>query len=260
MILVDLNESADIINSIKQSVPVSVMDLNRIHMSDYCFSNYEGKRFQFSRKQAGELLGNIDEAEDQLRDYYKNADENFQIVEGLISPVMLSDKSVHHKPITGLPDIYAFKSKMYSYQVQPDGLLCPGHSFDNLTAALLYAWIHRIAEAGITTYWTINWVETARLLVTIFKNEQKPAEEHSTLQRIIKPRIIIKEHSPFVTGLVLFSHSYKLGIGEKTAELIAKRFHSFSDLVIADVSEIIMPGIGELTSTKLLKALGRQDI
>ena len=93
-------------------------------MSDYWFANYEGKRLQFSRKQAGELVGNIDEAEKQIASYYGNAEENYQIVEGFISPDKLKIKGAA-VPIDG----HGFNAstrdlgaKLFCYKVEPGGL------------------------------------------------------------------------------------------------------------------------------------------
>ena len=57
MILVDASEPKEIINLLRQTAPVNVLELNRLHMSDYFFTSVTGKRYQYSRKQASELLG-----------------------------------------------------------------------------------------------------------------------------------------------------------------------------------------------------------
>ena len=259
MILVDNSEPENIIKLIRQAVPVTVLPLNRQHMSDYFFSNHEGKSFQFSRKQAGELVGNIDEAEDQLRDYYPQADENFQIVEGIMSPVKIhsfpiSDHSLAPSKIS-TRDLGA---KVYCYQVQPNGHIAKGHSFSVISLPVYYAWRHRLAQCGIVTYETMNWVETARLLTTIYRNEQRSPEHHSTLQRIIKPRIVIKDQDPFVKALMFLSSAYKLDIGEVKANALAERFCHLLDLATSDIDSIVeIEGIGKVTASKLLSALGR---
>ena len=184
MLLVDSNEPEGIVKLLRQTCPVTVTNLNQLHMSDYYFSNYEGKRLQFSRKQAGELVGGIDEAEKQLADYFNNADENYQIVEGIISPDRLKIKGAAvplevdgHGGFTSTRDLGA---RIYSYKVEPGGFIEKGHSFTTINDSLIAAWIHRLAKAGIPTYRTINWIETARLLSAIYRNEQKPPENHST--------------------------------------------------------------------------------
>lgn len=285
-LLVDSNEPDSIIRLLKQSVPVAVTNLNSLHMSDYFFSNYEGKTFQFSRKQAGELVGNIDEAEDQLRDYYSKADENFQIVEGILSPVplaIITDKQLYairsgkvkwqgnYTPSTrpieefhpSLPPpvphgLYAYKVEAVSDVIGTTHYVLASGRVFNTPISLLNAWLHRLTEAGISTYWTLNWWETAKLLAVIYRNEQKPPEEHSTLQRVIKPRIQIREADPFLKSLLFLSSAYKLGIGEKKASALAEHFVNVLDLATADLNEVAsVEGIGKKTATKILSSLGR---
>ncbi|KKN72661.1 hypothetical protein LCGC14_0409030 [marine sediment metagenome] len=236
-------------------------DLNIANMSDFFFGNYEGKRLQFSRKQAGELVGGIDEAEKQLADYYHNADENYQIVEGIISPDRLKIKGAA-VPVDGHQPISAstrdLGTKLFCYKIEPGGFIERGHSFSAVNDSLIAAWIHRLAKVGIPTYYTINWVGTARLLSAIYRNEQKPPEEHSTLQRIVRPRIYIKEHDPFVKSLLFLSNAYQLGVGEVKAKALADKFVNILDLATADIAELVeVEGIGKSMATKILKSLGR---
>jgi len=289
MILADNSEPAELIKLIQQAVPVVVSPLNQMHISDYFFGNYEGKRLQFSRKQAGELLGNIDEAEDQLRDYYEQADENYQIVEGIISPfplATLTDKQYYairtgkvawheirytereREPPSGVPTTRDHSPKLgsYSYRVESftdrmgmtKSALTSGRSFD-APISLLYVWLHRLTKAGIVTYWTVNWEETARLLMTIYRNEQKPPEEHTTLSRVIRPRIQVKEPEPFLKALMFLSNAYQLQIGEVKAKAITEKFCNILDLATSSVSDICaVEGIGRKIAEKLLSALGRE--
>jgi hypothetical protein len=161
VLLIDVNDargSPEIVSLIQQSVPTNVCPLNQGHMSDFFFGNYEGKRFQFSRKQAGELLGNIDEAEDQLRDYYINAEYNCQIVEGIISSVPIKNIDVKVHETKHQASIRELGSYIYAYKVHPNGAL-EGHSFGGFNISMYFAWIHRLEMAGITTYHTINMLK-----------------------------------------------------------------------------------------------------
>lgn len=271
MLLIDSNEPTNIVKLLQQACPVTVANLNLAKMSDYWFANYEGKRLQFSRKQAGELVGNIDEAESQLRDYYNNADKNYQIVEGIISPDRLKIKGAavpidsHELPSASTRDLGA---KLFCYKVEPGGYVERGHSFSAINDSLLYAWVHRLAEAGIITYYTTNWIGTARLLSAIYRNEQKPPEEHSTLQRIIRPQVHIKmekdmteaekEQYRFTKSLLFLSNAYQLGVGEKKAKALAAKFVNILDLATADVYELVdVEGIGEKMAKRILSSLGR---
>ncbi len=218
-------------------------------MSDYWFANYEGKRLQFSRKQAGELVGNVDEAERQLASYYANADKNYQIVEGIISPDSLKIKKATvpldaHGSSTSTRDLGA---KLYCYKVEPGGYITKGHSFSAFNDSLLYAWTHRLAEAGIVTYHTTNWVGTARLLSAIYRNEQKPPEQHSTLQRAAGPNIHIKtekqmtdvqrQESKVLISLLFLSNEYQGGLRLKKHRALVKRLVCRENTATASTSQ-----------------------
>ena len=267
MILVDEHEPDNMVKLMKQSVTTVVSPLNHTHRSDFFFGNHDGKTFQFSRKQAGELIGNIDEAERQLADYYPNADYNYQIVEGWISPLPIHGIDIRDHSSLKV-SVRELGQKLYCYQVQPNGHIERGHSFSTVSASMLYAWLHRLDAAGISTYWTTNWVETARLLVVLYKNEQKPPEDHHTLTRIIRPHLYlkkekdnsgyIKEPEPLVKALVFLSDAYKIGVGEKKAKAIEEHYVNLVDIAMADVSELAqVKGIGNIIAKKLLTALGR---
>lgn len=256
MILVDNSEPKDLISLLKQSAPVSIMPLNQTKRSDYYFGGEDGKTRQFSRKQAGELLANIDEAESQLRDYYENADENYQIVEGLISSVPLTrrDRSLSAISIRRQSQ----PNNLFSYKVAENGYIYDEHSWD-IGSAMLYAWLFQLSQVGVVTYCTENYVGTARLLVALYKSCQKPPEEHTTLQRYIRPRIVIKEHDPFIKALMALSLAYQIGIGEDKAMKIATRHHSILDIAMSSVDELSeIEGIGKKTAEKLLSSIGRE--
>jgi len=285
MILIDSAEPAEIERLLSQTTIVVRSPLNRQSRSDYFFGGADGHTLQFGRVQAGELLANIDSMEDELRRYYNSADRNYQIIEGIMSPAplaTLAEKQIYAiksgkllwnkipysikisspKMPTSRPTP---KSLSFSYRVEyitdamgvELGALVDGRAHD-VPISRLYVWVHRLAEAGISTYFTMNWVETARLLGVIYRNEQKQPEEHETLQKIIRPRIKLREHDPFVVALVSLSLALKLGIGEKTAELIASKFANIGDLFLASVGDLTeIEGIGTVTAEKILKALGR---
>jgi hypothetical protein len=257
VILTDSNEPQELLKAIQQTAPAQYANLNALHMSDYFFASPLGT-YQFSRKQAGELLGNIDEAEDQLRDYYYNADKNYQVVEGIISPVPISNFQTDYLPDDGEPSLSIRNLStggLYGYRVEANGY---GHGRQyKIMGSLFYAWIHRLAEAGIPTYFTLNWVETAKLLTTIYKNEQK--ENHTTLQRIIVPRITLKEGDNLVKMLVYLSSALHLGIGEKTAKSIGQHYGSIKDILNSDIKELTKcRDVGKITATRLLTALGKE--
>lgn len=285
IILIDVSEPAEIERMLAQTTIVVRSPLNKREISDYFFGSIDGRTLQFGRVQAGELLANIDSMEDELRRYYNSATENYQIVEGIISPVPLNqftDKQVYaiksgkiswgqlqYEPkvkASALPTSRPTpRALSFSYHVEyvtdKEGVemgVMAGARAHDVSISLLYVWIHRLACAGISTYFTVNWIETARLLSLVYKNEQKSPEEHTTLQRIVRPRLQLKEQEPFVRALVYLSAAMKIDIGEKTALLIAEKFANIGDLYLASVEDLTeIKGIGRITAEKILRALGR---
>lgn len=280
MILVDTSEPDSIIHLLQQAVPVTKAPLNQNKMADYFFGNHEGKTRQFGRVQAGELVGNIDSMEDELKRYYDQADETNQIIEGLLSPVRLympkaaADVSAVGEGRSGDGSALASVSsrdlgaKVYAYAVEPSGFIEHGHSFTTVRMSELYAWIYRLSQYGVNTYYTNNWEETARLLIAIFRNEQKAPEEHTTFRRIYRPKVYIKHEKDMskeelseyrlTKALLLLSSAYELGIGEVKARELAGRYCTLLDISLASISDITeTKGIGRIQAEKLLRALGR---
>lgn len=292
MLLIDEHEPTDIEDLLKKSGPTIRSPLNRMSIADYFFGTFSGEKSQFNRVQAGELLGDVDSMEDELRRYFPSADNNYQIIEGVISPcplVTLSDKQMYaikggkllwsslgHEPAVKSPmqpstRVRNQHSRTYTYRVEnirdAEGvtfsILTDGRAFRQ-PISMIYVWIHRLDRAGITTYRTLNWTETARLLAMTYRNEQKPPEEHSTLTRIIKPKIQVKEAEPFMKAIMFLSSAYKLGIGEATAKTLYDNFANLIDLSLASVEDIAEctldksgQRVGKVLAKKLLTAFGR---
>lgn len=280
MILVDVSEPDTIVKLLQQAIPDTTKSpLNQHNIADYFFGNYEGKTKQFNRVQAGELVGDINSMEDELKRYYDNADETNQIAEGLFSPVKLymKEAAASIKSLGGVgrsgatvtaPSTRDLGAKVFTYQVQPSGFIEHGHSFTTVRMSELYAWIYRLSQLGVNTYYTNNWEETARFLITVYRNEQKPPEAHTTFQRIYRPKVYIKheknmskeelETYKLTKSLMFHSNAYSLGIGEVRAKALAERFCNILDIALAPVSEITATeGIGKTMAEKLQRSLGR---
>ena len=264
MILVDTSEPQEIIQLLQQSVEVSVLPLNMTGRADYYFGGEQGT-VQFNRVQGGELLASMDSMEDELRRYYNAADDNNMIIEGLITdtPLTRKDKSLEAVSIR----MNSRPSTLFAYRVAPNGYLFGEHAYDE-GADKFFAWLYRLKECGVATFQTWNYVGTAKLLAAVYHNCQK--QEHSTLNRYYIPpiflkegakgkkRITIKEQNPFIKGLMALSTVYHLGVGEKTATaLYGAGYKSLYDLTFATVYELRqVKGVGKMTATKLLTALG----
>jgi len=230
-----------------------VISLNQSLRADYYFGGEDGKSRQFCRVQAGELLSNIDSEEDELRRYYDNADESNQIIEGLISPLPFTKRS----KVVSIRRC-ASPNTLFSYKVAANGYIHGEQAWD-MSSSEYHAWIRGLNRTGIITYYTVNYIDTAKLLAAIYKNEQKQPDEHTTLNRYTRPRIYIQDQNPFVKALMFLSAAYRLGIGEEKAKAIATKYKTIFDVNMAEVSELCeCSGIGKGIAEKLLKALGRE--
>ena len=248
----------DVVELLQQSAQVVINNLNMQNMSDYYFSGEDNRTRQYSRKQAGELLGDVDEAERQIRDYYPNADENYQIVEGIISSMCLTHKT---PKAFDFKDGVTTKSRpmtdiLFSYKVAPNGHIYDEHPH-RVKPAFLHNWLFQLSQGGVVTFFTLNYIETAQLLVHHYQSCQEPY--HGTLQRYIRPKIILTQHDPFVKSLMSLSIAYEIGIGEiKALALKDAGFHTLLDLGMADIDELCrVAGIGKTLASKLLTAIGR---
>lgn len=272
MILVDTSEPDTIFKLLQQAIPATKAPLNQNKIADYFFGNYEGKRIQFNRVQAGELVGDVDSMEDELKRYYDSADETNMIIEGLLSPVKLymkegSAKISDHSNIR-LASTRDLGAKIFTYPVDPSGFIEHGHSFTTVRMSELYAWIYRLDQLGVSTYYTNNWEETTRFLITAYKNEQKAPDKHTTFNRIYRPKVHIKKEKDMTKeeldtyrltkSLLFLSNAYGLGIGEVKAKALADRFCNVLDIATASASDIAATeGIGKAIAEKLLRSLGR---
>ena len=217
----------------------------------------EPTSMQFSRKQSGELLGNLDEAERQVARYCEQSDESYQIVEGIISPTPMYAKKGKAGRLIMPPN---YGRSMYSYSVTDEGFIT-GERAWKVSPAMYWSWLRSLDRAGVTTYFTLNWKDTAQMLSAIYANESKDPDSHTTLRRVIKPNIQLGKQSDFVKAMMFLSHVYELNVGEAKATAIENSgFNSILDVAMAEMQDLVTDGIGKTTANKILKAFGRTDV
>lgn len=248
----DTAEPEALIKYIQQSVAVTVTSLNQNSIADYQFTAIDGHSVQVNRTQAGELLGDIDSFEDELRRYYHSADETFAIIEGIISPYKLSTiRTTANISLRAM----APPGSLYAYRVSDTGFIVTERAYD-ISNKMFKAWLLQIDKAGITVYHTINYVDTAAALVAFYTNLQKT--EHTTLQRYIKPKIQVRDLNPHVQALINLSQAYKLDIGEVKATAIMEEFGDLFNVMIANGDDLgKVKGIGKKTIDGLFEKIGR---
>lgn len=270
MILIDTSEPEDIERLLRQVAPVTRLGLNNSSRGDYYFGGEDNRSRQFCRVQAGELLSNIDSEEDEIRRYYESADDNYQIVEGIITdiPITKKDKSLESVSVK----FGSRPSQLFSYRVAANGYLFGEHAYE-VNSEKFYAWLFRLSECGVVTFFTHNYVGTAKLISAVYHNCQKPPDQHTTLNRYYIPhislskeegekkRVSIREQNPFIRGLMALSIIYRIDVGEVKATALYKAgYKSLYDLTYASVEELIrVEGIGKVTAQKILGAIGVEE-
>ena len=233
-LLIDVFEPiSDIVPLLKQSISVEVDNLNSRGFADYFLNAFDLHTIQFERKQNGELLGDMDGVENQLKKQYSMADESYLIIEGFIIP---SPKGcIALKPSKNLKFFIAERE----YRVNYAGLV---------------AWKYQLDKAGITVVETPHLAGTASLLVAIYKSAQE--SEHSTLRRYIKEKIYIPGENPYIKSLMGIVGA---NLGEKRATALIDAFGTMWRVLLAEEEELCqVEGIGRGVARSLLKAVGRQ--
>ena len=238
MIYVDSFEPTNIQQAIQPVVPTRRIDLNRNGMADYLFIDRNGRTVQFERKQWGEVLGSIEQVEEQLRREFlhKMVDELNLILEGtaLATKYGMDALSDFTKPKQG----NRYYAKSYSYKT---------------TYSRVSSWLWQLDKTGITVHYTPNYLGTAQFLCSAYKNSQK--EEHTTLRRYIKPRIHIKGLDKQVLTLMGIEGA---NIGEQRALDLIARFGTAWEVMIAERHELTeIAGIGDGLVDRLWKSVGR---
>lgn len=252
MIFIDIAEPKEIVDLVKQTHPdVSIAALNQAGIADYHFASVDAHTVQVNRTQAGELLSNIDSFEDELRRYYHSAEMTYAIIEGIISPYKLSaiktTTEISLRPL-------APPGFLYTYHVTDRGFVY-GEREHRVSNKMLKSWLFQIDKSGVSVIYTINYADTASTLVAFYDNLQKP--EHTTLQRYIRPKIIIRSQSPHVQALINISHAYKLNIGESKAVALIDYFGCLGNVLLADRKMLQeVDGIGPSIAENLVNALG----
>ena len=232
MLLIDTFEPAALEDLLKQVTDVTRTSLNAASMSDYYWQAVDGHTVQLERKQAGELLADINHCELQLQKYLPNADEMGLIVEGIIMPE--PEGTVVYK----LSGDRRFFYRDGEYRVR---------------FSLLMAWFWALDKCGITVYQVPTLEATAIAIGAMYSNSQK--EEHTTLRRYIKEKIVAQSPDPYVLTLMGLRGA---GLGETKAIALIEHFSTPFDVFVASEQELAeVKGIGKGIARKIHRSIGR---
>jgi hypothetical protein len=241
-LLVDINEPDRILLWLQQGVPAKKAVLNIKGFADYMWVDCNNNLCQVERKQWAELLSNVDGVEAQLRRYMPNTTEIHLLVEGVAEPTA-----------TGIDCYHKSKGKPYyhnNWSFGKEGRAQPG------AYSKVQAWFWQLDKCGVTVHETSCEMATAYAIAAWYKNSQK--EEHTTLNRYYKERVVLEHHNPDVASLMGLEGA---GLGEVKAKLLIQVFGSFWGVMTADIERVAeLPGFGVVTAKKLFRAIGRPDI
>jgi ERCC4-type nuclease len=248
---VDNHEPLDIEQLIQQSVDAIRGPLNDAGYADYLWTMWNGVTEQVERKQVGEILGNMNRVEEQLRSEHQAHPDAvlWLLVEGILEPGFVNGKE----------GVWSMQKKLSRSNKQgrsPEEHLVPVHFYR--TRILKYeGWLTSLERVGLRVRRTNDYINTAMVLVQMEKSAQRP---HSVLQRHNK--LQIKFHpDPQVMTLL---GAYKSNIGPSLAERLvgkAGTFPTVRELMNASPELIaeLVPGMGVVSAQKMLDSFGRRD-
>lgn len=232
MILIDHSEPDNIRLRINQSVHCVTAPLNNASIADYQFAAVDHRTHQVERKQALELLSNLDNCERELRKYYGTCDRTSLLCEGIISPFRLSgaykSKDISIRKNTA----YA----LYAYSVSDSGRLDGEYKVAGIGHSEFRAWLLQLDMLGVSFIQTTNWIDTADTIVAMWKNLQKA--EHHTLNRYFRPKSTLKDQNPHIQALMNLSAAYHLDIGEARATALIQRFGTLWGVILAEPYDV----------------------
>jgi len=234
VILVDTFEPTNIEELVQQSVPTFRDSLNAKGLPDYTWVAVDAHSIGLSRKQAGELLSSLDDAEEQLSRDMVGVDEMTLLVENIFGPVD-GDKCQIYAPS------------------KDERFLIPRRKY-HTSYCRVYAWFSRLDKCGITVVQTFNWEATAKVLVALYQNSQNM--KHTTLNRYIKKKITPKKLDSQVKTLMGISGA---NLGEVKATALVDEFGTVWNILHTPIEELIrVDGIGTYTIRELFKAIGKE--
>ncbi len=177
MLYQDQNEPMSIYGYLAQCIPVERVLLNKPAnppRPDYGFLDWEGKWYGVSRKQSGELMGDIDGMESQLLEEMQGCDYMALLWEGLILPAEDGGAWIL-KQSAKTPSLW-FQNRHYS------------QSWKGVRQKL--ASLH---DKGVLILQTASELDTAGALVALYNEAQRPEGERRTLSRLTKERYYVSE-------------------------------------------------------------------
>ena len=238
ILFIDSFEPPEIVAMLRPAVPeVVVAGLNSMGYADYLWTDVEGNVRQWERKQASELLSDLDGVEAQLNEELKTCQELTLVVEGFVVPTA---------------------DGAQTYVLTPDGkFFRQGYRFRK-QPQLFLDWLSRKwsleRACGVQVVETPTLEVTAYEIATAFKQSMKP--KHTTLQRYCIPHIPPFDPDIHVENLARLKDC---GVGVERARKLIARYGTFWGAVSAEPPSLARV-LGPKVAAHFLNTIGRLDV
>lgn len=252
MIEVDIHEPSDIITLLRQTCPVVTVPLNEFLLPDYMWYGLDNRLHGVNRKQAGELVSDIDNCERQLSNELGRVDDLSLVVEGIISPSQFINRRGGKSSKLDFGAVTRPGQMTYTYSFLPGGKLANEREH-NTSYSYIMAWLWSLDKSGVTHFIVSNSFATAYAIASWRKNSLE--SKHTTLRRYIKPKVDPGVRDRFVLTLMGVEGGR---IGEATARVLLNEFGTPWNILAAEREELYkVKGIGEKWVDNFFVAIGR---
>ena len=235
MLYVDVYEPGDMVKLLNQvsGITTQVVPLNHgQHRADYVWHDPNGNIFQIERKHWAEIIGKIDEVEDQLDRTRSQAHRTYLLIEDLLIPsqngALGYSVEWSARPQRGQPRHWFKTSRRYG---EPSGKVPKIRPQPQLYRRVV-SWLDSLDKAGVTTLWAPTMGASAVWISQLYKNSFR--EEFYAFQRYLKPQIKRREKDDQVKMLMRMFY----GVGQVTAQQLVEAYETVWNVLRADVTDL----------------------
>lgn len=239
--LVDQFEPTNIVQLLRQSLPVVTFPhpLNARGYADYMWKMWDGMLEQAERKQANEIIRDMNGVEDQIRQQLQRHPEivHWLIVEGIVEPAMRGLWTLKSKPYKGQ------SPEMVKYEPDRNHKAVPFVRYEG--------WLTGVERMGVRVRRTNDFSGTAMVLAGMYKSGQTAS---TTFQRHLKPQIPFHPNQQVMTLM----GAYEAEIGPVLGEALVKEFGTVAKIIQLNPETIaeMIPRMGVPKARKLLQSFG----
>lgn len=240
----------DIVLMMGQSAPVEVVDLNSKNLPDTFYIGVDGATYGAEIKQPGELLGSLNDVEEQLSREYSRVDNLALCIAGVVVPdpgggcrILSWYADGSGGRLSGIRGGQPYRQSYSGYR----------------------SWIESVDRWGIRVVELPNKLALATHLVAAYQWSQKPEEQHTTFRKPLRLKKQMPQHSPAVLTLMglVDPATGRTFVGPEVASALASSFSTVTGILNAPCEElatVVMSSgrrVGPAVAQKILRAVGR---